>query len=46
MQAVAKFIEVSDVMATVADNPVVGDMKTPMEELHIILKKIYNKLGP
>ena len=29
-----------------ADNPVVGEIRPALEKLYIILKKLYQKLGP
>jgi hypothetical protein len=45
-QATAAFIEVIDTLNLCADNPVIGDIRAPLEKLQLILKKIYKKLGP
>mgnify|MGYP000860974425 FL=1 len=41
MQATAKFIEVNDTLANYAEQPVIGEIKTPVEELLLILKRIH-----
>ena len=46
MQATATFIEVNETLNLAADNPIVGEIRPALEKLYIILKKIYNKLGP
>lgn len=46
MQAVAKFIEVSDCLNMNADNPVIGEIRTPLEQVYMILKRLHGKLGP
>ena len=46
MQATATFIEVNETLNMSADNPVIGDIRPALEKLYIILKKIYQKLGP
>ena len=46
MQATATFIEVSETLNIYADNPVIGEIRPSLEKLYIILKKIYQKLGP
>lgn len=46
MQATATFIEVIETLNMASDNPVIGDIRSSLEKLQIILKKIYQKLGP
>lgn len=46
MQATAKFIEVNDTLANYAEQPVIGEIKTPVEELLLILKNIHSEIGP
>lgn len=46
MQATAAFIEVIDTINLAADNPVIGEIRAPLEKLQLILKKIYQNLGP
>jgi len=46
MQATAKFIEVNDTLANYADQPVIGEIRTPVEELLLILKNISAEIGP
>ena len=46
MQATATFIEVNETLNMAADNPVVGEIRPSLEKLYIILKKLYQKLGP
>lgn len=29
-----------------SDNPVISEIRTPLEKLQLILKKVYQKLGP
>lgn len=46
MQATATFIEVIECLNMASDNPVIGEIRAPLEKLQLILKKIYQKLGP
>lgn len=46
MQATAKFIEVNDTLMACAEQPVIGEIKTPVEELILILKSIHAEIGP
>ena len=46
MQATATFIEANETLNMAADNPVIGDIRPALEKLYIILKKLYQKLGP
>ena len=45
MQAAVKFIEVFDCLNMNAEDPNIGQLKSPLEEIYMILKKIYQKLG-
>lgn len=45
MQAAVKFIEVFDCLNMYADDPSIGNVKPPLEEIYMILKKVCNKLG-
>lgn len=45
MQAAVKFIEVFDCLNMYADDPSIGNIKSPLEEIYMILKKVCNKLG-
>jgi hypothetical protein len=46
MQATATFIEVIESLNMASDNPVISEIRAPLEKLQLILKKIYQKLGP
>lgn len=46
MQATATFIEANETLNLAADNPVIGEIRPALEKLYIILKKLYQKLGP
>lgn len=46
MQAAVKFIEVFDCLNIYADDPSIGNIKSPLEEIYMILKKVFTKLGP
>lgn len=46
MQATATFIEVIEALNMASDNPVISEIRGPLEKLQLILKKIYQKLGP
>ena len=46
MQATATFIEANETLNLAADNPIVADIRPALEKLYIILKKLYQKLGP
>ena len=45
MEATAKFIEINDQLALNESNPILNEIKTPIEELLIILKKLHVKIG-
>lgn len=46
MQATSTFIEVFETLNMASDNPVISEIRTPLEKLQLILKKVYQKLGP
>ena len=46
MQATATFIEVIETLNMASDNPNIGEIRPPLEKLQLILKKVYQKLGP
>ena len=46
MQATATFIEANETLNLAADNPVIGEIRPALDKLYLILKKLYNKLGP
>lgn len=45
MQAAVKFVEVFDTLEEYAKDPKIENIKTPLEEIYMILKKINVKLG-
>ncbi len=45
IQATAKFIETIDILGDDNGSQVVGELKHPLEELEVILKKVKIKLG-
>jgi hypothetical protein len=46
MQATATFIEAIEALNMASDNPVISEIRSPLEKLQLLLKKIYQKLGP
>ena len=46
MQSAVKFIEVFDCLEMNADDPNIANIKPPLEEIYMLLKKVCGKLGP